>query len=979
MKIPLRIVPCALVIFALLTSTAAAQAAHWIWPVEKRSARQVATFSKSFTCPSRFHGGQLSGVADFCRMTIRLNGTTVVSAEGFEAPFQRDVSRWLHPGENRLEVSAAADEGPAAIALRLEVVPLEGSKLVVVTDSGWSSALADGSAPAEPRALADLGAVDEFELDPQRQFGITALDDYEQWKQALPVGSRADPSAFLVSPGFKIELVHSARPEEGSWVSMAFDPRGRIVIGREDKGLLRMTLADGGGSVSSVETVNDSLLECRGLLFAHDSLYANANNSKALYRLRDTDGDDRFDQELRLREFEGSLGHGRNDLTAGPDGGIYLIHGDAVDLPENVDDLTSPFREHRRGRRSKEGHVLRTDRDGQSWQLIAAGLRNPYGIAFHRDGEMFTYDADAEFDMGSPWYRPTQVKHLVAGADFGWRGVTGRWPPYYHDHPDNALPSVHIGKGSPTSVQFGYASRFPERYREALYILDWAYGRIIAVHLFPRGASYAGKPENFLKGRPLNVTDLDFGPDGAMYFVTGGRKTQAGLYRVRYVGPEPPAGEKTRQRLARDEFSVGARRVRHQLESLLAPDAQGANGQSALHTAWEQLDDADPWLRYAARSVIERRPFDQWRDRVFDDSRTWASLTALMAAARGGDEALLSRILTHLNGMPLGSLTTSQKVTALYIYQLCLADPDQRPPAAVDEAARRLDAIYPDLSVEVNCYLSALLARLEAPGVVAKTMAKLTAASDQAEQMQYLFVLRTARGGWTPELRQSYADALRRSATYLGGEGMPGFLRQIRDDWLAAAPPQERDQLASLVRLDAASDESPLPARPQVQSWTMADLDDVANHAPAARDLANGRRMFDAALCSRCHRVGAVGQLVGPDLTGVSRRFSRRDILQSIVDPSAVVAENYRNDRIETHDGRVFVGRIGASGDFRLPVLRIVTDPLRPGQFVEIAKRDIASHVALPTSPMPAGLLNTLTRDDILDLLGFLESGGVEH
>ena len=128
--------------------------------------------------------------------------------------------------------------------------------------------------------------------------------------------------------------------------------------------------------------------------------------------------------------------------------------------------------------------------------------------------------------MGTPWYRPTKVKHLTSGADFGWRAVTGSWPPYYPDHPDNTKPHLQSAR-VPHRLKFGTRSQFPVDYQKALFILDWTYGRILAVHLRPRGSTYMGSAEVFLRGQPLNLTDLDFGPDGALYFVTGGRKTQS--------------------------------------------------------------------------------------------------------------------------------------------------------------------------------------------------------------------------------------------------------------------------------------------------------------------------------------------------------------------------------------------------------------------------------------------------------------------
>src|SRR5207302_10343116 len=119
-----------------------------------------------------------------------------------------------------------------------------------------------------------------------------------------------------------------------SWVALAFDPKGRLTIAREKVGLLRMTLSS--NSIERVEVIEDKLLECRGLLYAYDSLYVNANNSKGFYRLRDTDGDDKFDEQKLLLQTEGGVGHGRNHLALGPDGFIYLVHGDDVVLPPDL-------------------------------------------------------------------------------------------------------------------------------------------------------------------------------------------------------------------------------------------------------------------------------------------------------------------------------------------------------------------------------------------------------------------------------------------------------------------------------------------------------------------------------------------------------------------------------------------------------------------------------------------------------------------
>lgn len=512
-----------------------------------------------------------------------------------------------------------------------------------------------------------------YHLD-QADSSITTFDDYTQWKLAQPDREESAVPEMSTIQGFEVELLRKAKPSEGSWVSMAFDRQGRLTIAREDRGLLRLTLTSPGQS-ESMEVINDTLAECRGLLYAYGDLYANANNSRGLYRLHDSTGDDKFDDVQLLREFPGGVGHGRNDLALGPDGMIYSIHGDSVELPlQQINDLTSPFRDGGRERPQPQGHLIRTDRNGRDWELVATGLRNPFGIDFNVDGELFTYDADAEFDMGAPWYRPTRIAQLVSGADFGWRGLTNQWPPYQLDHADNALPTGNIGKGSPTAVRFGTGSSFPPPWRDALFVLDWAYGRIVACHLFPRGAGYICRRETFVKGRPLNVTDLDFGPDGAMYIITGGRKTESSLYRVRWTGPPEQTTQTSQQQWARTAFSAEQRTLRRQLEQW----HKKVDESRAVEAVWPHLSIADPCIRQAARVALEHQPVDRWQRRALSETDPATAAVALLALSRVTEQRPTEKILTALRRLRPSVLSDFDRLTLLQALTLCLAETDRK-------------------------------------------------------------------------------------------------------------------------------------------------------------------------------------------------------------------------------------------------------------------------------------------------------------
>jgi putative heme-binding domain-containing protein len=582
--------------------------------------------------------------------------------------------------------------------------------------------------------------------------------------------------------------------------------------------------------------------------------------------------------------------------------------------------------------------------------------------------------------MGAPWYRSTRVVHLVSGADYGWRGVTGAWPPYFPDRADNAVAVCDIGKGSPTAVKFGTHSRFPRPYQQALYILDWAYGRIIAVHLDAHGAGYRARAETFVRGQPLNVTDLDFGPDGDMYVVSGGRKTQSALYRIRYVGPQTNSPVKTVQQREREAWSHTARESRRTLEAMHQPHPD------AIASAWKWLGHPDPALRYAARIAVEHQPVNQWRDRALSAGDSLTGFTALMALARSGDVDVFSDVLKQLNQCDLTRCNATQMLIVLRTYGLCLQS-DSIDSQLRSECRKALAAVFPQRSApsvtaigwpaSTNRELSRLLLLLDDTTATETSVVLMQNSTTTNDRLHYLHNLRTTGKGWTMQSRRAWFVALNDAARYPGGRGLPGFLNSIRADGIATLSEVEQNELADLLESAPGPDAAePLPQREFVKDWKAADLAESLNAAQAGRNFRNGRQMFHAALCNRCHRVGLNGSAFGPDLTSVGGRFSPRDILQSILDPSAVIAEPYRSVDIITADGRSLSGQVITSGDYRARSIRIIPDPLHPAKTIEIQKHDIEEHRVSTTSPMPKSLLNTLRRDDVFDLLAYLISGG---
>jgi putative heme-binding domain-containing protein len=946
---------------------------YWIWNDTDAKDQETIYFRKTFELPQKVKSSLLRATCDNV-VTVCVNGEQFVKHDDWTTAPAVDVSKAFVEGKNVIAAECRNEGGPAGFLLILEfesenegkkrIVSDETWKAIDVAPAGWREVTFDDSEWKAAVALGELG------MSPWGNISI----DGEKIPATLA-------NELMVLPGFKVELLYSVpKATQGSWVSMTPDPKGRLIVSDQSGSLYRVTpgLSE---DETQIEKIDLPIGSAQGLLYAHDALYVVVNGSlpdgggSGLYRVRDTDGDDKFDEVALLKKFEGGGEHGPHALRLGPDGSIYVIAGNFTRVPDGCDAF-SPHRNFAEDlllKRNPDGNgfatgvmapggwICRTDAEGKKWQLHCAGFRNPYDFAFNVEGEMFAYDADMEWDTATPWYRPTRVNHAVSGAEFGWRYGTGKWPAYYVD---TVGAVADIGLGSPTGVEFGTGARFPAKYQRALFINDWTYGRMYAVHLQPTGATYTASFETFISGKPLPLTDLCISPDGAMYFMIGGRSAQSGLYRVTYIGTEPvvPAGPIT------DAASNKSRALRNELESFHA-----GTHPEAIPIVWPVLNSPDRALRYAARVAVEHQDLKLWKDKALAEPRINARIQALAALCRVGTEGVQQDVLARLNSLPFNQLTEEQFVDALRVYELAFVRLGGKQPETAAQVREKLNPLFPTESETVNRGLCSVLTYVAAPDIIERGLAQLAVAQTLHDQMFYVFTLRNLETGWTSEQRMKFFGWLAMARGYQGGASYQKFVDQIRDDAVATLSEDEKSELKGVIEGSQKVETVRLTTTRQfVHNWQMADLVPLLEQAGTGRSLETGKAAYEAAQCAKCHRFRNAGGDTGPDITGVGSRFDARYILEALIEPSKVISDQYVNSIFELTDGRVVTGRVINQIADKLVVR---TDPFAR-ELTEIKQNEIEARAPSKVSEMPQGLINVLTREEILDLIAFLRSGG---
>ncbi len=190
---------------------------------------------------------------------------------------------------------------------------------------------------------------------------------------------------------------------------------------------------------------------------------------------------------------------------------------------------------------------------------------------------------------------------------------------------------------------------------------------------------------------------------------------------------------------------------------------------------------------------------------------------------------------------------------------------------------------------------------------------------------------------------------------------MNGILHVVEDvnAWIAANPDKASGSQAG--------------ARDFVRAWRLDDLVSDLDKLERGRTLGRGKELFTATACIACHQVKTVGGVVGPNLTEVSKRLGPAEMLAEIIEPSKTINENYRTWVIALSDGSIASGIITKQDS---KAIHLVENPLASTQPIEIPRDRIIATESSNVSTMPMGLLNTLSREEILDLLAYIRSDG---
>ncbi|MCE9545101.1 MAG: discoidin domain-containing protein [Planctomycetia bacterium] len=842
-------------------------------------------------------------------------------------------------------------------------------------------------------------------------------------KIAAPPTKPADVEVASKDPVFKVTMF-GVPPEVHYPTCLAAAPTGEVFVGVDEQGslgkaanggrILRCVDVDGDGR-SDRQTVFCKVDHPRGICYDNNTLWVLHPPFLSVHH--DDDGDGVADRHETLitgisTDQVGKRGadHTTNGIRRGIDGWIYIAVGDFGFNNARGTDGTVLCR--------RGGGIVRVRPDGTEMEIYAWGLRNIFDVCIDPLLNVFTRDNTND---GGGWN--IRFSHILQSGEYGY-------PSLYVNFPREIMPTMaDFGGGSGTGGLAMQDANWPEPLGNAIYTCDWGRSEVYRHNPTPVGATFAANQQLFLK--IPQPTDIDVDGSGRMYVSSwqNGGFAYSGP-KVGFVAQITPQGLVPKPfpdlHAAKDEQLVAwlagpnaVLRMHTQLELLRrGPEASRNNAIVALaadasqpmygrvaaifavkqlagvasHPALLKLAEDASVREYALRALTDRKsqltgltpePFV----RALSDPNPRVRAQAIISLGRLGKPESAVAILP-LTQRP----TSSAWPTAKPLH--AQPDPDRVIPllavralvnlGAVDECVKALDGPHAEGAV-------AALQLMHTDAAVDGLVKQLGKSRDAAARQRLLVGLmrlyfREAeyKGEWwgtRPDNRGPYFNGQK-------WEQSARIASVLRAAVLDADPDVAKNLRSELARHRVPLDGLPMqsglananPAKSIVVSPPKVDPKDpnqignlpyeqaARRAAQAAGNSEQGRLLFTQQSCIACHTTADGQSPKGPHLVDIGKRYKRVELIESVLQPSAKIAQGFDTYVFTTNDGKSATGF----------VITESADTIRIGQpdgsAVELKTADLESRNRLAISIMPQGIVNNLTPEQLADLLAYLES-----
>ncbi len=837
---------------------------------------------------------------------------------------------------------------------------------------------------------------------------------------AVAVNDKTVHDHVKAPAGFDVTLF-GAPPTVTYPVTVAAGSGGAVFVAVDEQGSLGRTKGGGrvvrcidkAGKATEVK-VFARMEHPRGLIADGNTVWVMHPPTLSVYH--DADGDGVADKHevlvtgLTTDQIDRRGGdHTTNGIRMGIDGWIYICVGDYGIKEARARDGSKVT--------LRGGGILRVRPDGTELEVFCTGLRNPFDVGIDPFLNLFTRDNTND---GAGW--DTRVSHLVQTSHLGY---TQR----FLNFPDEILPPLGVyGQGGGTGGLFIDDPRWPAKYRDNLLTSDWGRSEVYLHPLKKAGATFALTQEVFLT--MPRATGMDLSADGHLYVASWIHGSAVGFEgpHVGFVARVTPKGLKPEKPIDRKKAELpdllralsgpaAPGRLQAQREILrrgpkkdasaalvrLAGDAKAAPAArvialftlkqldgAASHPALVKLS-ADAALRpYALRALTDRKKEMKGLApgthlTALSDPSPSARAQAVIGLSRIGDVAA-AKALIPLTSRPKGS-----------------AMPTRRPVHAQPDP----DRVVPHLAVQALIALDASEACLEAldgPHREGALRAMRSMHTDRAADG----LIRKLGSAREPGLRREILSTLirlyHREAEYKGtwwgirpDNSGPYYDRQewaqskrigsvltsavLDSDALTAA--YLRSELSrhkvALAGLPRDPKEGPREAEKPIviakadpkdpsQIGNMKYEDALARTLEVKGDASKGQAFFKSQSCIACHTFADGQTPKGPHLVEIGKRYKADELVESILKPSAKIAQGYDTYTFRTLKGRVVVGFVVSEGAESVQV-RDAT-----GVRHDLAQKDIEEREKQPQSMMPEGLGANLTPGQLADLIAYLQS-----